>query len=697
MKVTIENCNNVDYGLIEIVENKLNVKFGINGTGKSTITKAIKYKIDQPDSLNELLPFKHKNTESTNLPKIVIDKNIDSVLIFNEEYLNQFLFKKDELISNSYEIFINTQEFKSINNQIDTLLSGIKSLFSNSTELNQIIADFESLSKSFATTQSGLSKSAVVYKGLKDGNKIMHVPKELEGYSKLIKDKCCVTWLDWQSKGEQFLSVSDNCPYCSLPIKDTLGVINSVSDNYDKNVVKNFTVIIEALSNLGVYFSTATNDTLVGITEKQTGLNKEEMDYIVVVKQQIDNLLLRLKALKDISSVSFNNSELIEAELKDLEINMNLFDHFKAPKTVTIIGSLNKSLENVLKQVGKLKGAIIRQKKYVTDLIQKNGQSINSFLINAGYKYIVEIVSEDSINYKLVLKHTNSNEMISGGTQHLSFGEKNAFSLVLFMHEAIHKNPDLIVLDDPISSFDKNKKFAIMHMLFRGKTGESFMNKTVLMLTHDLDPIIDVIKVMKEFNGSCNASFISNKGGALSEKEIKKVNLQTFSQICVNALNADIDDIVKLIYLRRYFEIIDDMGNEYQVLSNLFHKRNKEVCVDFRKQRGDDLMSSDDFEFGVTGIKTKMSSFDYNNFFLKFNDISYLKDLYMSLDNNYAKLNIFRLIYDDKIKDINSVLRKFINESFHIENELICQLDPVEYDIVPDFIIDECNRFISNN
>ena len=48
MEIIIKNCNNIDSGKIEISNNKLNIKFGINGTGKSTITKAIKYSIDSP-------------------------------------------------------------------------------------------------------------------------------------------------------------------------------------------------------------------------------------------------------------------------------------------------------------------------------------------------------------------------------------------------------------------------------------------------------------------------------------------------------------------------------------------------------------------------------------------------------------------------------------------------------------------------
>ena len=252
MELTIINCNNIERGKIEITNNKLNIKFGINGTGKSTITRAIKYSIDSPELLKELIPFKHRNSEV--VPEITTNEEIKSVLIFNEEYLNQFLFKEDELISNSYEIFINTPEYKISTDQIEQLLSEIKKVFSDNEGLNKTISDFENLSKSFATTQSGLSKSSALYKGLKEGNKIQHIPDSLKGYSKLIKDKSCVKWLDWQNNGEQFLEISDDCPYCTSPTTENKETIKSVSTFYDKNVIKNFTVIIEALKNLESIF-----------------------------------------------------------------------------------------------------------------------------------------------------------------------------------------------------------------------------------------------------------------------------------------------------------------------------------------------------------------------------------------------------------------------------------------------------------
>ncbi|MGK0414009.1 MAG: hypothetical protein ACJA1B_002228, partial [Polaribacter sp.] len=175
---------------------------------------------------------------------------------------------------------------------------------------------------------------------------------------------------------------------------------------------------------------------------------------------------------------------------------------------------------------------------------------------------------------------------------------------------------------------------------------------------------------------------------------IRKNNLSSFAQICKKAIESDIDDLIKLIYLRRNFEIIDDLGYEYQVLSNLFHKRNKEDCKDHRKEMGNDSLSEIDFNLGEAKIKESIPAFEYSTLINSLNCLSFLKSLYLNSANNYTKLNVFRLIYEEDIKEIPSVLRKFINETFHIENELICQLDPNDYDLIPDFIVEECNKYV---
>lgn len=696
MEFIIKNCNNIDTGTIKITQSKLNLKFGINGTGKSTIAKAIKYGVESPERLSELTPFKLRNIQTELKPEVIKPEGINSVFIFNEEYLNQFLYKEDELISNSFEIFIKTPNYTQSIERIDEILTGIKTVFSENLELEQIIKDFESLSNSFKTTQTGLSKTSAIFKALEvGGNKIEHIPEHLKGYSSFLKDKSCTSWLDWQVKGEQFIDISDDCPYCTSPTTEKKETIKSVSKTYDKNVIKNFNIIIDAIQNLGDYFSDDAKTVLELITNKHSGLEDSEINYIVTIKQQIDDLLSKLKALKEISPKSFKDDEKADEKLKSLVIQIEVFDRFKSKKSQEIINSLNDSLNTVLNQIGQLQGEINKQKQQTKKIIEQHQISINAFLKNAGYNYLVEITDTQTNDYKLILRHIESEEKISGGNQHLSFGEKNAFALVLFMYEALSKNPDLIILDDPISSFDKNKKYAIMHMLFRGD--KCLKTKNVLMLTHDLDPIIDTVKILKEFKDLTDAKFLSTAKGLLTEKNIKRENLITFSQICKKAIDSNLEDITKLIYLRRHYEIIDDFGNEYQVLSNLFHKRKKIEIKDLRKESSNYIMTEEDFNNGSNEIKRKIENFDYDSILIKISENEQIKTLYQSSDNSYVKLHLFRILYEDSLDEIGSVLRKFINESYHIENELICQLDPSEFDLIPDFVIDECDKFVLEN
>src|SRR5450830_202198 len=61
MQITINNCNNIDSGSVEIKEGTLNIKHAINGTGKSTVARSILAAVQDKTSgkeLAKLLPYK---------------------------------------------------------------------------------------------------------------------------------------------------------------------------------------------------------------------------------------------------------------------------------------------------------------------------------------------------------------------------------------------------------------------------------------------------------------------------------------------------------------------------------------------------------------------------------------------------------------------------------------------------------------
>lgn len=696
MDIEISNCNNIDYAKIKISENKLNIKFAPNGTGKSTISRAINFSAQNDvDKLSTLIPFKLRMSNPEGLsPSVSGAENISKIMCFDEAYVSQFTFQPDELVSNSFNIFIKNEAYIKTENEINEMVTSIRSEFSGNEELEQFISHLQRLSEAFKLSSKGISKASTGMKGLSGGNKLQHIPEGLEVYTPFITSQNNVEWIDWQSKGcEKFLSISDECcPFCSGEYQENREKIQKLSTEYDKSIIKNLVNIISVLEDLGGYFSPASLDLTKEITTLKGGLKKEHEEHIVNIKKQTDILLDKLNTLKSLDGFSFDEKKDVREQLESYKIDLNFLTHLQSEKTKETVKKINESLEPLIREAGKLRGKLNIQRQGMERLIEKHKKDINTFLSYAGYRYQVDI-SGTGQNCRLKLRHLDFDDYLSGGGQHLSYGERNAFALVLFMYECLSIKPDLIVLDDPISSFDKNKKFAILEMLFRKKTNECLNGMTVLMLTHDVEPIIDTIKsVRKVFNSQVFASYLRNNSGSITEIDISSHDISTFAKICKDVLNSDSDQVIKLIYLRRHCEILDDTGDSYEVLSNLFHCRNE--LLDSRKARVENKlqeMNNDDFESGCNDIRKSIPDFSYHESLSFLSDKNKIKELYKKSTIGYEKLQLFR-VFEPEAE--NGVVRKFVNETYHIENEFICQLDPKKFDLIPEYIIKECDNLI---
>ena len=69
----------------------------------------------------------------------------------------------------------------------------------------------------------------------------------------------------------------------------------------------------------------------------------------------------------------------------------------------------------------------------------------------------------------------------------------------------------------------------MIDMLF--KRGNCFRDKTVLLLSHDFEPIVDMVYHHSDRFQSPFATFMENNCGILEEKEIKKRDIQTFIEV----------------------------------------------------------------------------------------------------------------------------------------------------------------------
>jgi len=689
MDIVIKNCNNINKTIISLYEDTLNIKYGANGTGKSTIVKAIELATTSENhDISSLMPFKFigKSGNEVNHPSIDGLSSINSVSVFNEEYVNQFVFKQDEVVNNSFEIFIKTKEYDKKMEEIEKLVSEIKNTFEKDDRIDRVINDLTALSDSFGKSKKGIHASGRIGKGLGSGNKLEHIPENLTSYEPFLKMPNNVKWIGWQIKGNEFMDISTDCPYCTSPTEDKKETILSVKQEYNPKSIEHLNKLLEILASLGKYFSPLTTEKLNSIIQNKDGLSEEQENCLLEIKQQIDVLRNKLSSLKSISFFSFKDDEKVQDKISSLKIDLNFLSHIDSEDTKSIVICVNQSLDLVLKDIGLLQGEVNKQKTAIQKTIQKHNSEINSFLKYAGYEYYVDI-EKDGDSYKMRLKHNDSDMSIDNSSRHLSFGERNAFSLVLFMYESLAKNPDLIVLDDPISSFDKNKKFAIVEMLFRRQ--DSFQEKTVLMMTHDFEPIIDIVSTFHgAFQPIPRASFLRNTEGVVTEIEIVKNDIVSCGQICIDNMQSEKEDIIKLIYLRRYYEIMNNKGNEYQLLSNLFHKRNPPIVHPEGVEMLEESIAS-----ASVNIRENVNGFDYITVLDFLNNQKQMKHSYRQAGNCYEKLQIFRII--DNLEHNNSVIKKFINETLHIENDYIMQLDPSKYEFIPQYIMAECDRIIN--
>ena len=693
LSIRITNCNSLESAEITLVKSALNIKYGPNGIGKSTIAQALTLRAQGESALVALTPFKYREGTGHPAPSVDGADDIQSVLTFDDRYVSQFVFQRDEVLRDSFEIFINTEEYRTGIAEIEKLFAALQQTFVEQEEFNEAVHAFTHLCDVFGVTKTGvLSKSTKGYKAMAVGGKLNNIPESLEGYAGFLQSEDPASWVSWQAKGKDFLSLSDNCPFCSTHDvdKDTAEL---VSIEYETATVKNMSALRAAVGRVGHYFAPSYLDQLSEMLTLITDPTPEQLQFLATLRGDVQVFLDRLKELRGLAFHTLRDQENVDEYLAGLKVNLALLRSLDSDATKSVVELINEKLDAVAVQIGDVKRRIGEQRGRVLKLIEDNQRQINSFLESAGYRYKVRIVPAGG-TYRMLIEHQDLPGHLDSATSHLSYGERNAFALVLFMYQVRHENPDLVVLDDPVSSFDKTKKFAILHELFKGK--HSIRDQTTLMLTHDLEPAIDIVRIStsRHFIAAHPvAHFLTSHDGTISEKPILKSDIKTFGEVCdANILVAD-DDVIKCIYLRRKLEILGVNSSVSDVLSSLLHLRPtpKRLVGGGMTEELEPAEIAD----AVSEIQKVLPGFDYPRIVGELRDLGTLKAKFAATNVGYEKVQIFRMLLEIDEPGDDDTFKKFVNETFHIENEYIMQLDPREFDSVPEFVVNECARQVS--
>lgn len=695
--VTIRDCNSIAEARISLRRSALNIKYGANGIGKSTIARALRLHSQEDGALDELLPFKYRDGTGDTTPSVSGADSIKKVLVFDDIYVSQFVFQRDEVLKNSFEIFINTPEYKDGIAQIESLFEALKNTFTNQVAFGDALKAFTELRDAFGVTKAGtISKASRGFKavGMGLGGKLKNIPEPLQGYKGFLQSNDPAGWITWQSKGNAFLELSENCPFCSISDvnKETA---QNVSKEYESAAVKNLSVLRGVIDRLGVYFEDSYLRQLEGLTTSIGELSPEQSQFLANLRGQVQTFLGKLTALRSLSFRTLRDEENVDEVLRDLKIDLSLLRAIASEATASVVELINDKLDEVAERINEVRGHIGKQKTRVARLIKDNQDEINQFLRSAGYRYSV-CIEPDADSYRMIVEHEDAAGHLETASRHLSYGERNAFALVLFMHHVRQDKPDLVVLDDPVSSFDKTKKFAILHQLFHGKN--SIREFTTLLLTHDIEPAIDI--VLNPTSGQFVmaqplVNFLHSRSGVVTEKPIKKEHISTFSQVCDENITSSADDVIKCIYLRRWYEVHGDLGVEYDVLSSLLHLR---AVPDTKNDDGERVpLEREAVTEAMVKIQGRIPGLDYDALVRELRNPISLKAKFDATDVGYEKVQIFRIMSNLDPTGIqgDDAFRKFVNESYHIENEYVMQLNPREFDTVPEHVISACQVLVN--
>ena len=474
-KIEIENCNNIASSSLSLNKEHLNILYALNGSGKSTIAKVI-----EVYSKNEALePFKTFGSKEE--PKINISNKFESVFVFNEDFVNTLIFKESEVIKNSFEVFIKTEKYDEKLAQLNNRLRELKIDIGKDKEVIEMLQVFDEIESKIPLNKDNNIRNNTFFKSLLKKDNLFNIPEKLKKFECFFHDKeNNIDWIDWKNKGANFDSNND-CPFCAEHLPEAYQEEKEVfTKTYNKASAEHLKYMLGYLEKLQPYINSKRYDILVGCIKTE-----KDQDNIRLNLKEFREELSFLKG-KIRNSVSFDSHSLKSDEignigdtLDNLKINLDDIDCFNSKKSNSIINMINKRLTTLLNEVDDLKQNLGGLKGIIESQKTNAVSDINHFLKQAGINYEIYIdnVSESESNTLLrYISRTKEKYNVENIKRHLSWGEKNAFALILFMYYSISKKVDLIILDDPVSSFDGNKKYAIISRIFKN-TEISFYKK----------------------------------------------------------------------------------------------------------------------------------------------------------------------------------------------------------------------------
>lgn len=703
MRLKLENVGCIKETNVEIIPKKINVKYGINGIGKSTLIKVLDSKINGKDNNERLTSYKFDGEKNID----VYDNEFDCVEIYDTNYFEE-LFKQSDVIENAYELFVKNDFYENGLKEINSKIENLRVMLSNNkiTEFVDYVEKNIKLDKFVDFKQNGAPKSTVsILKSfVNDGIFVKVETDEAKEYVALINSKYRTEWTKWIKSAKNEWIIDDKCPYCANKVTNLSNKINELSsvldskkfEENDKNQM-----IMRKLKDYSNDEKKLSIDNFLSIDEKPTVDSvKDFNDMAHTLRVNSD----KIKKLSQINAQTFINhyENSIDDRSKGLKELRQLITSNKLSDIIVndlsnnnLIDKINTELDKISAELDEVIGVIEVSTKKLLKTLNLNAQLINEFLRITGIPYEICFENRGANNISSILKFRNKDKVIENRLNYLSYGEANTLALILFVLQAknMHKGQNvLFVLDDPISSYDNYKRYAIFNYLLTKQ--ELLKSTTTLLLTHDFKTITTMCFSIQEIDNSTVFNYLyQTPDGILSEEIFKKNDIVSI----VNKYEKIVKDnaysnITRICSARNYCEIVYGKDDCYNYLSSIQHYRTEPTIDSYGKVPMDEATKK--------SIEERMKvlfnepTFKYDDYII---DEKSLLAQYDNTNNQLEKLCIARLVIEnnDDLKTDNYIW-KFLSGLYHIESNNLFLLSKYFEREIPNYLILCCDEVINN-
>lgn len=528
MKLEIKGYKNIEELNYEIIDRKVNFIFGISGSGKSSISNAL---IDTNRENNKKFGFtseqiiKINNLDPDNFVVDIfdsftselyfgnnVDENVQNILIDdNNEYKNA-LAKMNSLLQN----IVNVRD--SLKDKYKTITEIVKKLGAAKLNKGNKLSSKSVLIQTITTIEN--AKTNKIFKDIEE----------------LGDDK-----FEWLLTGYDKFQVDDNCPYCGKKLSQLK--LNKLLKFKEYNS-KNMSTIHTQSENYKLISGNIIGNTLSSLKHFEKQLIKMSIACTEYEKLNLDI---------DKCYQSSSNENMIQ--------KFNYSNEF-----YEIFPELKKPINKLNSQINSLRSAFRKAKDKTSNILKRKTQMINRILANFSIPYEVnaKYYKDKITDYRLIHKKDLGK---NDDKEKLSSGEKFIVSLILFILKVQKDSPNLIIFDDPVSSYDEYRRKQVLDLIM-----EKLKDETILILSHDqVFAKYAVLNKSKSLIGKVD--YLENFSDIVRFTEINSSDFEVFRDSVLNRiseLNAN-SYYMKIVNLRTLCEGNNDII--YSYLSAILHTK----------------------------------------------------------------------------------------------------------------------------